>query len=65
MVAIWGEALRHDCINAELKVRRKESYDINWSTSETRRKILRPAYRVRGSEQHLLRRSSETFLLLI
>ena len=30
MVAIWGEALRHDCINAELKVRRKESCDVNW-----------------------------------
>ena len=43
MVAIWGESLRHDCINAELKARRKESYDVSWSTSETRRKILWPA----------------------
>jgi Glucosyl transferase GtrII len=32
-VSIWGESLRHDCINAELKVRRKDSYDVNWSTS--------------------------------
>ncbi|GEM_PF-1614719 len=48
MVVIWGEALRHDCINAEVKVRRKESYEFNWSTSGTRRKILRPGISCEG-----------------
>jgi hypothetical protein len=48
MVAIWGEALRHDCINAELKVRRKESCDVNWSTWGTRREKLRPGISCEG-----------------
>ena len=35
MVAIWGGAVRHDCIKGELKVRKKESYDVNWSIGNT------------------------------